>query len=98
VAGRPETFTPAAPPVDEKIQMKEPGKTLMGVDRIEEGYAILIPEDDPEEIIHVPLRYLPGVREGDIVECIFRRDEVATREARDRIGRIRERLVYREEV
>lgn len=68
-------------------------KILMAVDRIEEGYAILIPHNDPEEIIHIPLRYLHGVKEGDMVELSFRKDEIATREAKDRITIFRERLI-----
>ena len=67
----------------------------MAVDRIEEGYVILIPQDDPEEIIHIPVRFLHGVKEGDMVELSFRKDEDATREAKDKIEVIRERLINR---
>lgn len=70
-------------------------KTLMAVDQIEEGYVILIPQDEPEEIIHIPVRFLHGVKEGDMVEFSFQKDEAATREAKDRIRVIRERLMDR---
>lgn len=72
---------------------KKPGKILMAVDQIDEGYAILIPADEPEEIIHMPLRYLHGVKEGDILEFFFKKDETETREARDRLGTLREHLL-----
>jgi hypothetical protein len=77
------------------MEKKKTHKILMAVDRIEEGYAILIPVDEPEEIIHMPVRYLPGVAEGDIVEFSFKKDENATREAGDRIGLLKERLLNR---
>lgn len=67
----------------------------MTVDRIEEGYAILIPRDNPEESIDLPLKYLPGVEEGDILEVSLRKDEVATYEAADRISILREKLLNR---
>lgn len=67
----------------------------MTVDRIEEGYAILIPEKNPDDTIDLPLRYLPGVEEGDIVEITVRKDETATREAANRIQMIREQLLNR---
>lgn len=77
------------------MNKKGADKTLMAVDRIEEGYVILIPQDEPEEIIHIPVRFLQGVKEGDMVELSFRKDEVATREAKDRIEVIRERVMIR---
>jgi hypothetical protein len=67
----------------------------MSVDRIEEGHVILIPQDHPEETITIPLKYLPGVEEGDILELSFRKDEVASREAAYRVEEIRERLLSR---
>ncbi|HWQ67161.1 MAG TPA: DUF3006 family protein [Methanospirillum sp.] len=64
----------------------------MVVDRIEERYVILVPEDNPDEMIQFPTRYLCGVEEGDTLEMLFRKDETASREARERVFRIVERL------
>lgn len=75
------------------MEKTHPSKNLMVVDRLEEGYAILIPQDTPEEIITIPIRYLRGIIEGDIIELSFRKDETATREAVDRITIMRERLI-----
>ncbi|PKL60035.1 MAG: DUF3006 domain-containing protein [Methanomicrobiales archaeon HGW-Methanomicrobiales-4] len=67
----------------------------MIVDRREGGYVILIPEDDPDEEIQISARFLPGVQEGDIIDISFQKDEIATREARQRSARIIERLKNR---
>ena len=67
----------------------------MIVDRREGGYVILIPDDNPDEDIHIPSRFLPGVEEGDIIDLIFHRDEIATREAQERVTGIIERLKNR---
>ncbi len=68
---------------------------MMAVDRIEDGYLILIPRDHPEEKIQMPRKCLPEFDEGDILEFSIRKDESATREARNRISMLRERLVNR---
>jgi hypothetical protein len=65
----------------------------MMVDRREAGYYILIPEDDPDEEIHLPSRILKGLEEGDIIELAYTKDETAAREARNRI---RETIVHLE--
>ena len=62
------------------------------VDRRERGYVILIPEDIPDEEIAIPIRFLHGVQEGDIIELSFHKDEIATREARERVMGMIERL------
>lgn len=67
----------------------------MTVDRIEDGYCILIPRDNPEDIIQLPRKYLGDFEEGDILEFSITKDESATREARNRASRLRERLVNR---
>jgi exoribonuclease R len=64
----------------------------MVVDRREGGYVILIPEDDPDEEIQIPARFLHGAQEGDIYELVFLRDEIATREAREKITEMIGRL------
>ncbi len=68
---------------------------VMTVDRIEDGYCILIPRDNPEDIIQLPRKYLGDFEEGDILEFSITKDESATREARNRASRLRERLVNR---
>ncbi len=67
----------------------------MTVDRIEDGYLILIPRDHPEEKIQIPRKYLVEFEEGDILEFSIRKDESATKEARNRASRLREQLVNR---
>ncbi|HWQ64757.1 MAG TPA: DUF3006 domain-containing protein [Methanospirillum sp.] len=76
--------------------MVDASKTVvMTIDRIEDGYLILIPRDHPDEMIQFPRKYVGEFEEGDILELSIRKDESATREARDRIIRLRERLVNR---
>ena len=76
--------------------MTEASRTVvMTVDRIEDGYCILIPRDNPEDIIQLPRKYLGDFEEGDILEFSITKDESATREARNRASRLRERLVNR---
>jgi hypothetical protein len=65
---------------------------LMVVDRREGEYAILIPEDNPNEEIMIPYRFLQEIEEGDIIEISFKKDEIATKIARERIRRTIERL------
>jgi hypothetical protein len=60
-------------------------KVKMTVDRKEGGYVILVPEDNPDEDILIPLRFLRDVEEGDIIEISFHKDEKAGREARERV-------------
>jgi len=67
----------------------------MTIDRIEDGYFILIPRDNPEDVIQLPRKYLGDFEEGDILEFSIRKDESATKEARNRASRLRERLVNR---
>ncbi|WP_319538876.1 DUF3006 domain-containing protein [uncultured Methanospirillum sp.] len=68
---------------------------VMTIDRIEDGYFILIPRDNPEDMIKLPRKYLGDFEEGDILEFSIRKDESATKEARNRASRLRERLVNR---
>jgi hypothetical protein len=48
------------------------------VDRIEEGYAVLILVDDQRVAFPVPLDLLPDLVEGDILEITIRKDPVET--------------------
>ncbi|WP_181391789.1 DUF3006 domain-containing protein [Methanospirillum lacunae] len=76
--------------------MVDTSKTVvMIIDRVENGYLILIPRDHPDEMIQFPQKYVGEFEEGDILELSIRKDESATREARDRISRMRERLMNR---
>ena len=68
---------------------------VMTIDRIEDGYFILIPRDNLEDMIKLPRKYLGDFEEGDILEFSIRKDESATKEARNRASRLRERLVNR---
>jgi hypothetical protein len=49
------------------------------VDRIEEGYAIIILVDDERVSFPVPLDLMPDVVEGDILDITIRKDLVETR-------------------
>lgn len=76
--------------------MVDASKTMvMTIDRVENGYLILIPRDHPDEMIQFPQKYVEEFEEGDVLELSIRKDESATREARDQIRRLRERLVNR---
>jgi hypothetical protein len=49
------------------------------VDRIEEGYAIIILVDDELVSFPVPLDLMPDLAEGDILDITIRKDLVDTR-------------------
>lgn len=84
---QPGIPTPAADPVD-----KEKNMSKMVIDRREGPYVILIPEDNPDEEIVIPARFLQGVEEGDVIDLSFQKDEQASREARERVSGMVERL------
>jgi hypothetical protein len=65
----------------------------VSIDRIEQGIAVLIPQEDPRKQITVPAGLLPtGCREGDILSLTLEADPGATVAAKDRarglIGRL----------
>jgi hypothetical protein len=63
------------------------------IDRIEGGIAVLIPRDDENLRIQLPVAALPpDCREGDIVTISIGRDSEATREAKDRTAALIDRL------
>ena len=63
------------------------------VDRLEEGIAVLVPQDDPRQRITVPAILLPsGCREGDILTLTIDRDPGATAAAMERVSRLMEKL------
>jgi len=63
------------------------------IDRVDEGIAVLIVQDDPSSLIRIPVPLLPpGSREGDVLDLILEPDPAAAAAVRERIaGRI-ERL------
>lgn len=58
------------------------------VDRIENGFAILIVCDNNKVVIQLPVFFLNDVREGDIVDIIVTRVEAATGVAREKTREI----------
>jgi hypothetical protein len=68
----------------------------VSIDRIEQGIAVLIPQEDPRKHITVPAGLLPaGCREGDILSLTLEADPGATVAAKDRarslIGRLQKK-------
>lgn len=62
-------------------------------DRIEDGIAVLVLQDDPRQRITVPVGALPdGCREGDILTLTFEKDPVSTAAAKERVTGILEGL------
>lgn len=65
----------------------------VSIDRIEEGVAVLVMQDDPWGRIHVPLSLLPpGCFEGDVLTLTLDRDTAATAEAKERVSKLIEKL------
>jgi hypothetical protein len=63
------------------------------LDRVEEGIAVLVPQDDPRQRITVPAILLPpGCREGDVLTLTIDRDPVATAAAMERVSGLIESL------
>lgn len=55
------------------------------VDRIEGDLAVLVVRSAEGEVVEMPLRLLPPVREGDVLEICIAKNEQAAEEARDRV-------------
>jgi hypothetical protein len=63
------------------------------IDRIEGGLAVLLVGEDGKTRVNVPLILLPeGCREGDILDITIVRDEKATRETKDQVSSLIEKL------
>jgi hypothetical protein len=63
------------------------------IDRVEEGTAVLIPVENPQYRITVPLALLPaGSGEGDILDMAFEKDPAATAAAKERVAGLIKRL------
>lgn len=58
------------------------------LDRIENGYAVVILCDRQETRIQLPLFLLSGQREGDVFELTITRDDAATRIAREKTRKL----------
>ncbi|OPY36297.1 MAG: hypothetical protein A4E34_00319 [Methanoregula sp. PtaU1.Bin006] len=59
----------------------------VSIDRIEEGIAVLIVQEEPSLRIRIPASLLPaGSREGDILDLILEPDPAATAAARERVS------------
>lgn len=59
----------------------------VSIDRIDEGIAMLILQDDPCGRIHLPVTFLPpGSKEGDILILTLEQDPPGTAAARERVS------------
>jgi hypothetical protein len=66
------------------------------IDRIEDGLAVLLVGEDGKTRVNVPLILLPeGCREGDILDITIVRDEEATRETKEQVSSLIEKLKKR---
>jgi hypothetical protein len=69
----------------------------VSVDRIEEGVAVLILQDDPYGQIRIPAPLLPpGSREGDVLDLMLEPDPAATAATRERVTGLIARLKKKE--
>jgi hypothetical protein len=63
------------------------------IDRIEEGIAVLVMQEDPHERINVPVSLLPpGFREGDVLTLTLEADTGATATTKERVSGLIERM------
>jgi hypothetical protein len=65
----------------------------VSIDRIEQGIAVLIMQDDPSGIIRVPVPLLPsGCREGDVLTMTLEPDPGETAAAKERVTGLIDKL------
>jgi hypothetical protein len=58
----------------------------VSIDRIDEGVALLVMQDDPSGIFRVPVSLLPpGCREGDVLTLTLEADPGETAAAKERV-------------
>ena len=62
------------------------------VDRIEGELAVLLMQEDEQIQVHLPLKVLPPVKEGDILEVTITKDAPRTEETRERVSNLIEKL------
>jgi hypothetical protein len=66
----------------------------VSIDRIEEGIAVLVMQEDPRERITVPVVFLPpGCHEGDVLTLMLERDPAATATAKERVSGLMKKLM-----
>jgi len=59
----------------------------VNIDRVEEGIAVLIVQEDPSSRIRIPVSLLPPAsREGDVLDMWLEPDPAATAAARERVA------------
>ncbi|MBX3278201.1 MAG: DUF3006 domain-containing protein [Acidobacteria bacterium] len=72
---------------------EEPNPLIVFVDRIEEHLAVLIPCDDDEVQLELPLKYLPpGIEEGSMLRLRFEPAPEEEEDARARIEKLQKEL------
>ena len=62
------------------------------VDRIEGGLAVLLLRGDEKIKFNLPLVFLAGIKEGDVVDITITKDAAATDEAKERVSYLIENL------
>lgn len=62
------------------------------IDRIEGNLAVLITRDDKSIIFNLPLSFLGDAREGDIINITITRDPESTKDAKERVTSLIEKL------
>ena len=66
------------------------------IDRIEDGYAVLLVRDNESLHIDLPVELLPeGCREGDILDIEICRDAESTEAAQKRVSDLIEKLKHK---
>lgn len=66
------------------------------VDRIENDKAVMLIRPDERESFVIPLDHLPDVKEGDILNINFEKDEEAKEKAEKRVGNLLNKLKNKE--
>lgn len=65
----------------------------VSIDRIEDGVAVLVIEEDPSGLIYLPVSLIPpGCREGDVLTLTLESDPAGTAAARERVSGLIENL------
>ena len=66
------------------------------VDRIEGELAVLLLRGDEKVKFNLPVVFLAGINEGDVVDIMITNDVAATEEAKDRVMSLTEKLKRKE--
>ena len=57
------------------------------VDQVNSGQAMLLLGEDESVTVTIPVAWLPGgIREGDVLQLVFRRDKASTQQARKQVA------------